>query len=78
MPSGLSSVWSGGVQQMRQVAAGADYMTQHSHTLFFGLADHDTADSVQVRWPSGLEEVWYDVDANSALTLVEGTWRRPA
>ena len=41
------------------------------HALF-GLADHDIVDSVQVRWPSGLEEVWYDIDANAALTLVEG------
>ena len=65
-------VWADGEFVMRQLQAGADYMTQHSHTLFFGLAGHDTVDSVQVRWPSGLEEVWYDVDANSALTLVEG------
>ncbi len=69
----LIHVWSGGIQQMRQVAAGCDYMTQHSYTQFFGCGMNLVVDSIQVRWPSGLEEKWYGLPANSALTLVEGT-----
>lgn len=65
-------VWIEGNVMMRQLQAGADYMTQHSHTLFFGLSDYALVDSVEVRWPSGLEESWQNLDANTALTLVEG------
>lgn len=69
----LVKVWIGGSVMMRQLQAGADYMTQHSHTMFFGLSDHLVVDSVQVRWPSGLQESWLNINANTALTLVEGS-----
>ena len=66
-------VWVNGSMMMRQLQAGADYMTQHSHTVFFGLSDHLLVDSLQVRWPSGLQESWLNINANTALTLVEGS-----
>ncbi len=69
----LVQVWSGGVGQMRQVSAGSDYMTQHTYTQFFGLGNHYWVDSIRVNWPSGLEETWYNVAANSAQTFVEGS-----
>lgn len=66
-------VWIDGNVMMRQLQAGSDYMTQHSQTLFFGLSDHQLVDSVQVHWPSGLQESWMNIEANSALTLLEGS-----
>ena len=66
-------VWVEGNVMMRQLQAGADYMTQHSQTLFFGLSDYLFVDSLQVRWPSGLQESWFNINANTALTLVEGS-----
>lgn len=63
---------NGGIM-MRQVDAGCDYMTQHSYTQFFGLGEVSVVDSVTVSWPSGIDEVYYDVPADTALTWVEGT-----
>jgi len=68
----LIRVYADGTCQMRHVSAGCDYMTQHSYTQFFGLASLLVVDSIHVRWPGGLEEKWYGIPANSALTLVEG------
>ena len=58
---------------MQQVDAGTDYQTQHSYTRFFGLGASETIDSIEVRWPAGLTEVWRDVDSDAAITLIEGT-----
>ena len=66
-------VHAGGAVQMQQVDAGTDYQTQHSYTRFFGLGASETIDSIEVRWPAGLTEVWRDVDSDAAITLIEGT-----
>jgi hypothetical protein len=64
-------VYADGTTQMRHVQAGQDFMTQHSATQFFGLAENLSADSIVVSWPSGVQDAWYDVLANQALFLVE-------
>lgn len=66
------TVHSGGIAQTQIVTNGSDYMTQQSTHRFFGLADHAVVDSLVVQWPGGLREVWYDVDADQVLRLVEG------
>lgn len=66
-------VYAEGVQQMRLVSAGCDYMTQHSYTQFFGMGDAAVVDSICIAWPSGLEEVLYDIPADTAMTVIEGT-----
>ena len=66
-------VFADGMSQMRLVSAGCDYMTQHTRTQFFGMGDADVLDSMIVKWPSGLVEVFYGLPADTALTLVEGT-----
>ena len=65
-------VYSGGIQQMRLVSAGCDYMTQHSYTQFFGLGDAVMVDSMAIEWPSGLQEMLYDVPADAPLSVIEG------
>ena len=64
-------VYAGGEVQLRQVQCGQDFMTQQSSTQFFGLANELAADSIVVNWPSGVQDVWFDVLANQALFLVE-------
>jgi len=66
-------VHSEGQVQMQQVDAGADYQTQHSYTRFFGMGDLVTADSVEVRWPTGVTETWHGLVADTAAVLIEGT-----
>ena len=63
----------GGSVQMQQVDAGTDYQTQHSYTRFFGLGGWEMVDSIEVRWPTGLTEVWHDLQSDSAHVLIEGT-----
>lgn len=65
-------VHADGLTQMQQVDAGCDYMTQHTYKRFFGLANLDQVDSIEVFWPTGAREVLYDVLADTALTIVEG------
>ena len=62
-----------GLTQMRQVDAGVDYMTQHTYRRFFGLGGLTVVDSVEIFWPTGNREVLYDVPADTALVVVEGT-----
>ena len=66
-------VHAGGAVQMQQVDAGTDYQTQHSYTRFFGVGTHDVVDSIEVRWPTGVTEVWHDVDSDASVILIEGT-----
>ena len=65
-------VHADGLTQMQQVDAGCDYMTQHTYKRFFGLANVDQVDSIEVFWPTGEREVLFDVMADTALTIVEG------
>ena len=69
----IVEVYAGGTRQMQQVDAGADYITQHSYTRFFGMGDMTLADSVVVTWPGGAVETWYDLGADDHHTLIQGT-----
>ena len=40
--------------------------------LHFGLGKYRQVDQVEIRWPSGLQEHLEGIEANQALTLVEG------
>lgn len=65
-------VHADGLSQMRQVNAGCDYMTQHTYTRFFGLGDVQLIDSIEVFWPTGAREVFFDVPSDTALVIAEG------
>ena len=63
---------------MKEVKAGSSYLSQSSLELTFGLGDHEVADRVEIRWPSGTIETLEAVPAGSRLTLVEGHGERPS
>ena len=42
-----------GVKRAQVVSAGYSFLSSGSRSLFFGLGDHDHADRVTVKWPSG-------------------------
>jgi len=64
-------LFTDGQLQHREVngTAGLSFGTRISH---FGLGSVETVDSLQVRWPSGLVEVFKDPPVDSRLALVEG------
>lgn len=66
-------VHSGGVSQLQLVSCGTDYVTQQSWRRYFGLGNAEVVDSIEVDWPSGLHEMWYDVPVGSDLRLIEGS-----
>lgn len=62
-----------GLTQMRQVEAGCDYLTQHTYKRFFAFGDAEVVDSLEVFWPTGVREVLYDLPADTAIVVIEGS-----
>jgi len=56
---------------MQRELAGQDAYASQALLQHFGLGDSATADSVVVRWPSGIEQVLTDVAADQRITIVE-------
>ncbi len=66
-------VTTGNLIQIREVRSGSSYLSQNDMRLHFGLGKHRRIDSIEFRWPSGLQERLEEVEVNQALTLVEGS-----
>jgi hypothetical protein len=64
---------AGGAKQLRHVAAGSGYASQHSARLYFGLNDNARVDSLTVRWPSGLIERFENIEAQHLVSITEGS-----
>ena len=62
-------VRTGDLLQLREVHSGGSYLSQSELVLHFGLGAHDTADWVEVRWPSGQVSVLTDVPAGQQVLL---------
>jgi enediyne biosynthesis protein E4 len=56
-PTGIGSqvtvIRSDGLRQTAGVEAGGGYLSQQSHTLWFGLGERAQISSIEVRWPDG-------------------------
>ncbi len=58
--------------QIREVRSGESYGIMNSFAQHFGLGVHTRVDSLVVRWPSGLREVFFDVPADQSIQITEG------
>jgi len=56
--------------QMREVSAGAGYMSQSSSAAFFGFESSAPVD-ITIHWPSGLVQQIRDQEINQRLVIVE-------
>jgi len=63
--------------QVREVRAGEGYGTQNTFTQHFGLGTETVVDSIVVKWPSGMVDYLYDVQADQWLDVVEGSFPAP-
>lgn len=63
--------------QIREVRAGESYGLVNSFILPFGLGAETMVPTVTVRWPSGLEETFNDLNADQTITVVEGSCISP-
>jgi hypothetical protein len=63
---------AGGLTQMREIQAGASFMSHNSLEVEFGLGDAASIDEVRVLWPGGAEEYFGGVQINRYQKLIEG------
>ena len=66
------TVHAGGEAYVQEVSAGAG-LSSNSPWLTFGLGDRDVPVDIEVRWPSGLVEVFEDQAVRQTVTLTEGS-----
>ncbi len=59
--------------QLREVNAGASYLSFNSLTAEFGLAQETTVDWIEVIWPGGDTEHFTGIGVNQRVTLTEGS-----
>jgi hypothetical protein len=62
-----------GHQQLQEVRSGGGYISQSDFRLHFGLGKATRAETVEVKWPSGLRQVFHDVDADKFYQIQEGS-----
>jgi hypothetical protein len=63
---------SGGETQTEMLRSGSSYLSASELVLTFGLAQHDKADSIELRWPSGQVDKLSSVAAGQTITVTEG------
>ena len=69
---GATAVVSAGGTEYRRSVSGASYLSQSTAALHFSLADAETIDSVEVRWPGGAAESYSGITVNGRWQLTEG------
>jgi hypothetical protein len=63
---------AGGLSQIREIAGGGSYLSQSDLRANFGLGKATRVETVEIRWPSGLKQVFHDVEADKFYLVVEG------
>jgi hypothetical protein len=58
--------------QLRDVKAGASYLSQNDLRVHVGLGAATSAEIIDVQWPSGRMETMRNVQANQIITIEEG------
>ena len=67
------SVTAGTRTLVDEVRSGSSYNSSSDMRVHFGLGSATTVNSVQIRWPSGLQEHFDNLPADSIHTLKEGS-----
>ncbi len=63
---------AGGETQSEMLRSGSSYLSASELVLTFGLAMHQQADSIELRWPSGQVDKLANVAAGQTITVTEG------
>jgi hypothetical protein len=66
------TVRADGHQQLQEVRSGGGYISQSDFRLQFGLGKAIRAESIEVRWPSGQRQVFYNIGADKFYLIEEG------
>ncbi|MCU1239551.1 MAG: RNA-binding protein [Candidatus Acidoferrum typicum] len=68
----VARVTSGGDTQTQMLRSGSSYLSSSELVLTFGLGQHDKADGIEIRWPSGQVDHLSSVAAGQTVTITEG------
>ena len=60
------------LRQMREVSAGAGYLSSPALDCHFGLGTKSVIDTLLIQWPSGIKDTYVNVAVNQILSLKEG------
>jgi hypothetical protein len=63
---------AGGISQIREIAGGGSYLSQSDLRANFGIGKAIRAETVEIRWPSGLEQTFHNLDADKFYLIEEG------
>ncbi len=67
-----AEIFRNGKSQLREIRAGESYGINKTNIVHFGLGNELLIDSVVIYWPSGAEEKYVDLDANTIYQVREG------
>ena len=65
----------GGISQIREIEGGGSYLSQSDLRANFGLGKAARADTIEIRWPSGLKQSFRNVEADKFYLIEEGSDR---
>ena len=65
-------ILAGSISQIREVEGGGSYLSQSDLRANFGLGKTARAESVEIKWPSGLQQIFHNVDADKFYLIEEG------
>src|SRR4029077_15147380 len=68
-------VLAGGISQTREVEGGGSYLSQSDLRANFGLGKTTRAETVEITWPSGLQQTFHNVEADRFYLNEEGRER---
>src|SRR5207248_11623977 len=63
---------SGGETQTQMLRSGSSYLSASELVLTFGLGQHDKADTIEIRWPSGPTDRFWGLAAGATVGVTEG------
>jgi hypothetical protein len=61
-----------GISQIREIAGGGSYLSQSDLRASFGLGKATRSETVEIQWPSGLRQVFRNVEADKFYQIEEG------
>ena len=61
-----------GETESQMLRSGSSYLSASELVLTFGLARHDNADAIEIRWPSGQVDKLSNIAAGQTITVTEG------
>ncbi|MEZ4798377.1 MAG: ASPIC/UnbV domain-containing protein [Flavobacteriales bacterium] len=66
------NLYSQNFMQSKQLLAGESYIGQNSRKKYLDLGENNGVDSLEIFWPSGLKEVYYNLELNTHYNFTEG------